>query len=218
MKNNPNAGQLFDPAVGGVNRAGSDVLIPAFIAAYTGVDASKIYLTPFPSLSHMLPNWRVTYDGLVRIGHMSDIFKSFTLTHAYQCTYTVGSFSSFLNWISVDGDRGFAMDELTGQPVPSSPYNISSVSITERFAPLLGVQMTLKNDLRISAEYRDGRTLTLNSDAGQLVEAQNKNVTVGVGYKIVGFNTVLKLRGAEGYSVSASLQFFSPVHTPYPCE
>lgn len=204
MKNNPNAGQLFDPAVGGVNRAGSDVLIPAFIAAYTGVDASKIYLTPFPSLSHMLPNWRVTYDGLVRIGHMSDIFKSFTLTHAYQCTYTVGSFSSFLNWISVDGDRGFAMDELTGQPVPSSPYNISSVSITERFAPLLGVQMTLKNDLRISAEYRDGRTLTLNSDAGQLVEAQNKNVTVGVGYKIVGFNTVLKLRGS-GRGISNDL-------------
>lgn len=204
MKDNPNAGRLFDPKVGGVNRAGSDVLIPAFLAAYTGVDASDIYLTPFPSLAHMLPNWRVTYDGLIRIGRMSDIFKSFTLTHAYQCTYTVGAFSSFLNWISVDGDMGFAMDELTGQPVPSSPYNISSVSITERFAPLLGVQVTLKNDLRLSAEYREGRTLTLNSDAGQLVEAQSKNVTMGVGYKIVGFNTVLKLRGS-GRGISNDL-------------
>ena len=76
--------------------------------------------------------------------------------------------------------------------------------LRERFAPLLGVQVTLKNDLRLSAEYRDGRALTLNSDAGQLVEAQSKNVTMGVGYKIVGFNTVLKLRGS-GRGISNDL-------------
>ena len=204
MTGNPNAGRPFNPAVGGVNRAGSDVLIPAFIAAYTGVSAGSIYLTPFPSLADILPNWRVTYDGLIRIGRLAEIFKTLTLTHAYQCTYTVGSYSSFLNWMEVDGTRGFTRDELTGQPVPSSPYNISSVSITERFAPLLGVQVTLKNDIKLSAEYRDGRTLTLNSDAGQLVEAQIKNVTVGAGYKVVNFNTVLKMRGT-GHGISNDL-------------
>ncbi len=204
MKDNPNAGRPFDPTVGGVNRAGSDVLIPAFLAAYTGIDASKIYLTPFPSLAQMLPNWRVTYDGLIRIGKLSNIFKSITLTHAYQCTYSVGSYSSFLNWMEVDGDLGFALDELTGQPVPSSPYNISSVAITEKFAPLIGVQVTLKNDLKFNAEYRDSRTLTLNSDAGQLVEAQTRNITVGAGYKFVGFNTVLKMKGS-GRGISNDL-------------
>ncbi len=204
MKDNPVAGRVFDPSVAGVNHSSSDVLIPAFLAAYTGVDARKIYLNPFPSLAHVLPNWRVTYDGLIRIGSLDRWFKAVTLTHAYQCTYTVGSYSSFLDWMSVDGDLGFTRDELTGQPVPSSPYNISSVSITERFAPLLGIQVTLNNDLRISAEYRDGRTLTLNSDAGQLVEACSNNVTVGVGYKIVGFNTVLRLRGS-GHGISNDL-------------
>ena len=204
MKDNPVAGRVFDPSVAGVNHSSSDVLIPAFLAAYTGVDARKIYLNPFPSLAHVLPNWRVTYDGLIRIGSLDRWFKAVTLTHAYQCTYTVGSYSSFLDWMSVDGDLGFTRDELTGQPVPSSPYNISSVSITERFAPLLGIQVTLNNDLRISAEYRDGRTLTLNSDAGQLVEACSNNVTVGVSYKIVGFNTVLRLRGS-GHGISNDL-------------
>lgn len=204
MKDNPNAGRPFDPEVGGVNRAGSDVLIPAFLAAYTGVDASKIYLTPFPSLAQMLPNWRVTYDGLIRMGNLGNIFKSITLTHAYQCTYSVGSYSSFLNWMAVDGDLGFTVDELTGEPVPSSPYNISSVAITEKFAPLFGVQVTLKNDLKFNAEYRDSRTLTLNSDAGQLVEAQTRNITVGAGYKFVGFNTVLKMKGS-GRGVSNDL-------------
>lgn len=204
MKDNPNAGRPFDSEIGGVNRAGSDVLIPAFLAAYTGIDASKIYLTPFPSLAQMLPNWRITYDGLIKIGNLSKIFKSITLTHAYQCTYSVGSYSSFLNWMEVDGDLGFTLNELTGQPIPSSPYNISSVAITEKFAPLIGLQVTLKNDLKFNAEYRDSRTLTLNSDAGQLVEAQNRNITVGAGYKIVGFNTVLKMKGS-GRGVSNDL-------------
>lgn len=204
MKDNPNAGRPFDPEVGTVNRAGSDVLIPAFLAAYTGVNASKIYLTPFPSLAQMLPNWRVTYDGLIRMGNLSNIFKNITLTHAYQCTYSVGSYSSFLNWMEVDGDLGFTIDELTGAPVPSSPYNISSVAITEKFAPLFGVQVTLKNDLKLNAEYRDSRTLTLNSDAGQLVEAQTRNITVGAGYKFVGFNTVLKMKGS-GRGISNDL-------------
>lgn len=204
MKDNPNAGRPFDPEVGTVNRAGSDVLIPAFLAAYSGVDASKIYLTPFPSLAQMLPNWRVTYDGLIRMGNLSNIFKNITLTHAYQCTYSVGSYSSFLNWMEVDGDLGFTIDELTGAPVPSSPYNISSVAITEKFAPLFGVQVTLKNDLKLNAEYRDSRTLTLNSDAGQLVEAQTRNITVGAGYKFVGFNTVLKMKGS-GRGISNDL-------------
>lgn len=128
---------------------------------------------------------------------MRNFFKSFTLTHAYQCTYSVGSYSSYLNWLSAGDNIGFTLDELTGQPIPSSPYNISSVAITERFAPLVGVNATLKNELQFNAEWRDQRTLTLNSSAGQLVEATTRGLTIGAGYKIVGFNTILKMRGSQ---------------------
>ena len=146
----------------------------------------------------MLPNWRITYDGFINLGNMRNIFKTFTLTHAYQCTYSVGSFSSYLNWVGTgNGDLGFALDEISGQPIPSSPFNISSVAITERFAPLIGVNVTLKNELQINAEYRDQRTLTLNSSAGQVVEASSRGLTIGAGYKIVGFNTVLKMKGSQ---------------------
>lgn len=198
MKNSIHAGTRFNPEIGTVNQASSDVLIPAFIAAYTGSDARNIYLDPFPSFAHVLPNWRVTYDGFLGLGNMSEIFKKFTINHAYQCTYSVGSYSSYLNWVSADGNNfGFTQDELTGAPIPSSPYNISSVAITEKFAPLVGVSFTLKNDLQLNAEYRDSRTLTLNSSAGQLVEASTKGLTIGAGYKIVGFNTVLKMKGSQ---------------------
>ncbi|MDE6490102.1 MAG: cell surface protein SprA, partial [Muribaculaceae bacterium] len=198
MADNQAAGKPFSPEIGGVSRTSSDVLIPAFLSAYTGTDVHRQYLDPFPSFAEVLPNWRVTYDGLVNLGNMRNIFKSFTLNHAYQCTYSVGSYSSYLNWIGVDGDKmGFTLDVLTGNPIPSSPYNISSVAITEKFAPLIGATMTLKNDLQLNAEYRDSRTLTLNSAAGQVVEAGSKGLTIGAGYKIVGFNTVLKMRGSQ---------------------
>lgn len=198
MADNTHAGYPFDPAVGTVSETSSDVLIPAFVAAYTKRSAATENLNPFPDFSSVLPNWRITYDGLINLGNMRNIFKTFTLSHAYQCTYSVGSYSSYLNWVGVgQGSLGFTLDELTGEPVPTSPYNISSVAITERFAPLIGVNVTLKNELQLNAEYRDQRTLTLNSQAGQVVEATTRGITVGAGYKIVGFNSVLKMKGSQ---------------------
>lgn len=188
---------VYDPAVGEVSRTSSDVLIPAFVSAYSGTNANTTWLNPFPALSHLLPNWNIKYDGFINIGNLRNIFKTFTLSHAYQCTYSVGSFSSYLNWVSVDGTRGFTLDEMSGQPIPSSPFNISSVAITEKFAPLIGVNVTLKNDITLNAEYRDQRTLTLNTSAGQVVEATTKGLTFGAGYKIVGFNTILKMKGSQ---------------------
>ncbi|MDE6333354.1 MAG: cell surface protein SprA, partial [Muribaculaceae bacterium] len=169
----PQAGLPFDPEIGTASTTSSDVLIPAFVAAYTGSKPATQWLTPFPSFKAVLPNWRVTYDGLINLGNLRNVFKTFTLSHAYQCTYAVGSYTSYLNWVNagVGGDLGFTLDELSGNPIPSSPFNISSVAITERFAPLIGLNVTLKNDLQLNAEYRDQRTLTLNTSAAQVVEA-----------------------------------------------
>ena len=71
------------------------------------------------------------------------------------------------------------------------------MTITERFAPLIGAKVTLYNNMTINAEYRDSRTLSLNSSAGQIVEAGQKSLKFGVGYKIANFNTVLKFRGRQ---------------------
>ena len=179
-------------------RQAPDVLIPAFIAAYSGYDANKVTLQHFPGLGAMRPNWRVTYDGFLQLGNMSKIFKSFTVNHAYQCTYSVGNYSSYLNWVGINGDMGFTMDELTQQPIPSSPYNISSVAITEKFAPLIGVNMTFNNDVTLNAEYRDARTLNLNSSAGQIVETSSKQISVGAGWKIADFNKIIKIGSKQG--------------------
>ena len=58
--------------------------------------------------------------------------------------------------------------------------------------------------MQFNAEWRDQRTLTLNTSAGQLVEATTRGLTIGAGYKIVNFNSVLKL-GSKQNGVSNDL-------------
>ncbi|MDE6010037.1 MAG: cell surface protein SprA, partial [Muribaculaceae bacterium] len=126
MEGNPLAGSEYNPAVGSVSRTSSDVLIPAFIAAYSGSDVNRVTLNLFPGFASVLPNWKISYDGFLQMGNMRKIFKAFTINHAYQCTYSVGNYSSYLNWQGVAGDYGFTYDDISGQPIPSSPYSISS--------------------------------------------------------------------------------------------
>ena len=184
----------FDPANGSVNMSSSDVLIPAFMAAYSGRDARKVTLNPFPGIKDILPNWRVTYDGFAKMPFLKDKFKSFTISHAYQCTYQVGSFTSFTDWVMIGSNLGFTKDALTNNPIPSSPYNISTVTLTERFAPLIGLSATLQNGMTFNIEYRDSRTLSLNISSLQLVETLQKSFVIGAGYKIADFNKVLKIK------------------------
>ena len=208
MEGSPLAGTVYNPENGAVSQTSPDVLIPAFLAAYSGQDVDRITLDLFPGLASMLPNWKVSYDGFLQMGNMKKIFKTFTINHAYQCTYSVGGYSSFLNWQGVRGDYGFTNDEQTGMPVPSSPYSISSVAITEKFAPLIGVNMTFNNDLSVNAEYKDSRTLNLNSSAGQVVETTSKQFTLGAGFKIANFNKIIKIGSKQGnVSNDLSLNF-----------
>lgn len=198
MEGNPLGGTAYNKDVGSVSQTSSDVLIPAFLAAYSGSDVNKVSLDLFQGLSAMLPNWKVTYDGFINIGNMKKWFKSFTVQHAYNCTYSIGGYTSYLNWIGVDGDYGFTLDESTQSPVPSSPYNISSVAITEKFNPLIGVNFTLNNDLKFNMQYTDSRTLNLNSQAGQIVETGSRQITIGAGYKITNFNKIIKIGSRQG--------------------
>ena len=55
MTDNINAGLPYNPEVGTVSPTSSDVLIPAFIAAYSGTDPSRQYLTPSPHLPMPYP-------------------------------------------------------------------------------------------------------------------------------------------------------------------
>ena len=206
--NYPNAGFLEGTSYagqpyggGGVSLNSMDVLVPAFLAAYTGKSPDKVELTPFPSLKAMLPNWRVTYDGLIKIPFFKKHLKSITLSHQYRCSYSVGAFSSFLDWVDANQDGlGYIRDVLTGNPTPSSPYDISAVSLTESFNPLFGVNATMLNNLTGNIEYRKTRNLSLNISSYQVVESLSDEFVIGIGYKLTEFNKVLRMKKSQDFS------------------
>lgn len=190
------AGQKYDPANGGVDMYSSDVLIPAFLASYTGHNPSRSPLDLFPSILSMLPNWSVTYSGLSQLPFFKKHFKSFNLKHAYKSVYSIGSFNTFNSYMEYMNGRGFIEDITSGNPIPSSMFNISAVSINESFAPLAGVDMTFNNGISARFEYRKTRVLTLSTTAVQLVETTSDDITAGSSYKITG----VKLPGAQAGS------------------
>ena len=181
-------GKPFDPANGTVSKHSPDVMIPAFLAAYTGRNARNSALDIFPSLFAMMPNWRITYAGLAKIGWFKKNFRSFNLNHAYRSTYNIGSYNTFQSFISYMGDIGFTEDVQTGNPIPSSRFDISMVSINEQFSPLIGMDATLKNGMTAKVEYRTNRVLNLSTSACQLVESDSRDFVIGLGYKIINFN------------------------------
>ena len=187
------AGQVYDKSEGGVDMYSSDVLIPAFLAAYTGRNAKRASLDLIPGMLSMLPNWSLTYSGLSKLPFLSKYFKSFNLTHAYKSVYAIGSFNTYNSYMEFMNGRGFIEDVTNGNPVPSTMFNISSVSINESFAPLAGVNMTFKNDISARLEFRKTRVITLSTTAVQVVETTSDDITAGAGYKING----LKLFGAQ---------------------
>ena len=199
----------YDPKNGRVSSTSADVLVPAFLSAYTGRDANNVSLNPFLSILSILPNWNVTFDGLGKLPWIKDHFRSVTLTHAYSCKYSIGSYSSFSTWVPADGDNkmiGFVRDVTTDKPIPSSAYDISSVSITESFSPLIGLNLSMKNSLSLKFEYRKQRNLALNVTSVQLTEGHTDEYVVGGGYTIKNLNFITKNKSGVQKKVSNDLK------------
>ena len=203
-------GTKYDPTKHGrVSSNSADVLVPAFLAAYTGRDASKMDLNPFLGILKILPNWSVTYDGLGKLPWFKDHFKAVILTHAYTCKYAIGSYGSYSTWVGNDNNNkmlGFVRDVTTDQPMPSSAYDISNVTFTEAFAPLIGLNMTMKNSLNIKAEYRKQRNLALNVTSVQLTEGHTDEFVIGGGYTIKNLNFITKKKDGGQKKVSNDLK------------
>ena len=182
------SGKPFNPSeVAGVNMYSADVMVPAFLSTYAGTDGLSI----FPALTKMLPNWTVRYSGLSNMTFFQNIFKSVNLNHSYRSVYSVGSYRSFLTYRSLMGEGlGFIMGSTDGAdvPVPNSSYDVSQVSINETFSPLLGVDVTMKNNMSFNLAYKTTRVLTLSMASVMLNETYSKDFQLGCGYKINDFS------------------------------
>lgn len=194
MAENELAGQTFDKANGGVNINSPDVLIPAFFAAYSGRDVSRTSTNIIPKLWSLLPNWKISYDGLSKIPAVAKHFRSIVLNHQYTCTYNIGSYSSYANYVENEDGFGFVRSVTNGNPIPSSAYDISTVVLNESFMPLISVDFALKNSFTFKAEYKQQRTISLNLTSTQVVEATSQEYVFGMGYVLKDFDVMLKTK------------------------
>ncbi len=193
------SGTAYNPQLGQVNKYSADVLIPAFLEAYTSSGGG---LEIFPTLRRMLPNWTLKYAGLGKLPWFRDNFKSFNINHGYKSVFAVGSYASYSTYREYMDGLGFITDVTTNNPVPNSMFNVSTVSLNESFAPLAGIDFTLNNNLSCKLEYRTTRVVTLSMTSVQLNESLSNDLVIGMGYKISNFRLFgsgasRKIKGAQ---------------------
>lgn len=163
----------------GYGRTQQDVLLPAFIAAYSGQDANSVDLNVFNLLPRV--NWRLTYNGLSRIPWFQNIFENFSLTHGYQSKLTVNRFNTGLDYLRSQQDPLY--DEVN--PENGNFYarlEIPEVAIQESFSPLIAIDATLKNGMSFNVDFKKSRNLAMSFINNQLSETQTKEYVIGFGY------------------------------------
>lgn len=162
---------FFHQGYGATNQ---DVVIPAFLAAYTGESADKVTLNPFKLMP--MPNWDITYDGLTKLEMFKKFFRTFTVSHSYRSTFNIANFQT--NMLYVPG--GNATD-VSGNYIPER--QISSVTVVEVMRPFINFDATLNNSLIAKLEYNRDRNLNMSLTNYQVTEVRGREFVIGSGYR-----------------------------------
>jgi cell surface protein SprA len=159
----------------GFGRNNQAVLLPAFMAAYTGSDASSTSLGAFRNIP--IPNWSIKYNGLMRYEFFKNSFRRFSLQHNYRASYTINQFRSNFKY---DSDPG-GIDAQTGDFYAKTL--ISNVNLVEQFSPLIRVDFELKNAFKFLTEIKKDRALSMSFDNNLLTEVKGVEYIIGLGYR-----------------------------------
>ena len=190
-----NSGGTYNPLrfAKGEGLADPYVLIPAFQAAVEGKtpdgrlgDAKK---SGFP-----LPNWRITYSGLKNIPLINSQFSKFDILHGYTSTYTATGIQSSVDYYNAQNNPGTAPQEDTfGNKF--NPYTFSQVGYVEAFAPLIGADVTMRNNMQFRAQYNRDRMYMLGLVNQTLTEDTGNEYIVGFGYILKDLKFKMNFKG-----------------------
>jgi len=188
----------------GYGRYSQNVLIPAFIAAYTNISPYKVALlgennttiknNPFAGILPK-PNWRISYTGLSKIPALAAIFSSVRITHAYSGNLSMNSFTSALNYQDPlrNGAPGF-IDTVSGNFIPF--FLVPNITMQEQFTPLIGIDVTTTKQMNIQLEYKKARILSLSLIDYQMSETNSTEWNIGFSLKKRGIQLPFRLPGS----------------------
>ena len=160
----------------GFSKNHQTVLTASFISAYSGTNPDKISFDPIQGMP--LPNWNLKYTGLSKIKSLAKIFNRFSLTHGYRSSYTLTNYQTNLEY---DPTQPLLKDKL-GNYMTSRFY--SNINLAEQFNPLIRFDVEFKNSLKILAEMRRDRSLSLSLDNSLLTEQSGNEYILGMGYRL----------------------------------
>tara|TARA_R110002049_G_scaffold293731_2_gene478996 strand:- start:40990 stop:48213 length:7224 start_codon:yes stop_codon:yes gene_type:complete len=187
----------------GFGKNSQRVLLPSFLAAYTGQDASKVKLGAFRDVP--IPNWDLKYAGLMKFEWFKKRFKRFSLTHGYRSLYTINQFQSNLDYTAPDYNVDYDNQPLTVKDQSGNYKNetlYSNVNLTEMFSPLIRIDFEMMNSVKILAEIKKDRLLSLSFDNNLMTEVQGKEFVIGLGYRIKDVRIRSQLAGPKKRIIS----------------
>jgi cell surface protein SprA len=200
----------------GYGRYAQDVLVPAFLAAYTGKSPEKIGLLRSAGLSNVRsnpfsnyiprPNWRIAYNGLTKLEPFKSIFTNVSLTHAYVGSLSMSSYNSALLYEDprLAGYPGF-VDTVSGNYIPY--FLVPNITMTEQFAPLLGIDVTFTSSLNLRMEFKKSRSLSLSLIDYQLTELRSTELTLGGSYRLRNVQFAFLGQSKDGKKVQNDMNF-----------
>ena len=176
-------------------------MLPAFLSAYSGKDVNSVSLGAFRDTP--LPNWTIKYTGLMRLKWFKDNFKRFSLNHAYNSVYTLSQFQTNIDF---DTNNPFGDNNRDQAGNFKNRTLFSNVNITEAFSPLVKIDMETNNSIKILAEIRKDRALSLSFDNNLLTEISGNEYIVGLGYRIKDLKIATRVAGKRRI-LSSDLNF-----------
>lgn len=171
-----------------------DVMIPAFLAAYSGQDANDVKLSRLPSTP--LPNWRMDYNGLSKLKIFKKKFSTISVKHAYVAKYAIVNYTSSLQYGEINSTSNVA--EITTNPQTNEngdyvpEFAITEVTIKESFKPLVGINIRTKKKVSFKIDYNRTRNLALSMANAQVAELRSSDIIIGIGWTKKGFQPPFK--------------------------
>lgn len=189
----------------GFGKNSQRVLLPAFLSAYQGTDPDKVTTSAFRDVP--IPNWTLKYTGLMKIPWFKKTFRRFSIQHGYRSSYTINQFRTNLDLVTEELIPGLAYgDQLDDVKDAAGNYKnetlYSNINLEEQFSPLVRLDFEMKNSIKVLAEIKTDRMLSLSFDNNLMTEIQGKEYTLGLGYRFKDLRIRSQLAGPKQIIVS----------------
>jgi cell surface protein SprA len=154
-----------------------------------------------------LPNWNLTYSGIeTMFPVLQDYIARVSLTHAYRGRYRSG-YRFNPNVENGNSLAGASSNRLGGFTVfqPLAEHSPDQSALESAFAPLVGLNITWKNQMRTQFDFERSKRITMSYTSARIDETNTRGIKFSVNYEKRGFK--LPLMKKLQNTLTATLNF-----------